>query len=246
MMKYAFLLLAVGLVVACEQENKIQVSKKESVVLNDSAMVEKVAVIEEEQDSVQPLKSLTELESLADTSFVRLADYSNDFAFDMRYATDNNFLKTTVYDCAECYTRAKTAKQLLKANTAFLTQGYRIKFFDCYRPLDVQKRMWKLVPNPMYVADPSKGSIHNRGGAVDITLVDMEGKELPMGTGFDFFGQKAHHTYKDLPAEVLEHRKLLKTTMEKYGFNAIESEWWHYNLGAMTGSKVANFVWDCE
>lgn len=192
-------------------------------------------------DSVQPKP----LATLADTTFVRLASYSNAFSYDMRYATENNFLKAVVYDCAECYTRVATAKQLLKANEAFLEKGYHIKFFDCYRPLDVQKKMWKIMPNAMYVANPAKGSIHNKGGAVDITLVDALGNELPMGTEFDYFGEKAHHSYKELLPEVLKNRKYLRSTMENYGFKAIESEWWHYNLSTMTGAKVANFTWDC-
>lgn len=191
------------------------------------------------------LKPVDSLYKMSDTTFVRLADYSTDFSFDMRYATDNNFLKAQVYDCPECYTRAKTAQQLIKANTEFMTMGYHIKFFDCYRPLDVQKKMWKIVSNPIYVADPAKGSIHNKGGAVDITLVDREGNELPMGTEFDFFGEEAHHTYKDFPKEVLQNRNLLRSVMERYGFEPIESEWWHYNLKALVGAPVANFTWPC-
>lgn len=192
------------------------------------------------------LKPLDSLYKLIDTTFVRLGDYSTDFTFDMRYATDNNFLKAQVYDCPECYTRARTAQQLIKANTEFMTMGYHIKFFDCYRPLDVQKKMWKIVPNAMYVADPAKGSIHNKGGAVDITLVDEEGNELPMGTEFDFFGQEAHHTFKDFPKEILQNRDLLRSVMERYGFEPIESEWWHYNLKELLGAPVANFTWPCD
>ncbi len=185
-------------------------------------------------------------DGLADTTFVRLADFSKDFAYDMRYATTNNFLKAQVYDCAECYTRVKTAKALLKANKVFMEQGYRIKFFDCYRPNSVQHKMWKIVPNPQYVADPVKGSIHNKGGAVDITLVSLEGKELDMGTDFDFFGKRAYHDNTDLPAQVLQNRKLLKETMEQHGFWSIRTEWWHYNLAAASNDKVDDFKWECN
>ena len=80
-----------------------------------------------------------------------------------------------MYDCAECFLRLKTVKALIMANDKFIKKGYKIKLFDCYRPLDIQKKMWALVPNPEYVADPAKGSIHNRGGAVDITLVTLDG-----------------------------------------------------------------------
>ena len=187
-----------------------------------------------------------DLTGIADTAFVRLADYSGEFRYDLRYATSNNFLKTQVYPCAECYTRAKTARALLMANTNLMDKGYRIKFFDCYRPNAVQYKMWELVPNPQYVANPVKGSIHNRGGAVDITLVTLEGEAVDMGTDFDFFGKRAYHDNTELPANVLENRRLLKETMESYGFWSIRTEWWHYNLSAASNDPVANFIWNCE
>ncbi|MGB5500207.1 MAG: M15 family metallopeptidase, partial [Maribacter sp.] len=90
-----------------------------------------------------------------------------------------------------------------------------------------------------------KGSIHNKGGAVDITLVTMDGEELDMGTDFDFFGKRAYHDNLDLPQDVLDNRKLLKETMEKHGFWSIRTEWWHYNLSAASNDKVADFKWNC-
>ena len=181
-----------------------------------------------------------------DTTFVNLKDYSKDFVYDMKYATSDNFLKAKVYDCAECFLRLKTVKAIVQANEAFMGMGYKIKFFDCYRPLDIQKKMWKIVSNPSYVADPSKGSIHNRGGAVDITLVDFNGKELDMGTSFDFFGVEAGHDYFNLSPEILANRELLKKTMKENGFNALDSEWWHYNLKSALNDKVSNAKWNCD
>ncbi len=181
-----------------------------------------------------------------DTTFVNIKDYSKDFVYDMKYATSDNFLKAKVYDCAECFLRLKTVKAIVQANEAFMKMGYKIKFFDCYRPLDIQKKMWKIVSNPSYVADPSKGSIHNRGGAVDITLVDFNGKELDMGTSFDFFGVEAGHDYFNLSPEILANRELLKKTMKENGFNALDSEWWHYNLKSALNDKVSNAKWNCD
>ncbi len=199
------------------------------------------------QSSIAPgedaLKSLVDM---ADTTFVRLADYSSDFEYDLRYATENNFLKAKVYNCAECYTRVKTAKALIKANNDFIEQGYKIKFYDCYRPNSVQYKMWEIVPNPQYVANPVKGSIHNKGGAVDITLVTLSGDELDMGTDFDFFGKKAYHDNMDLPKEILKNRKVLKETMEKYGFWSVRTEWWHYNLSSASNDRIADFKWECN
>jgi len=178
--------------------------------------------------------------------FVLLRSLSNDFVFDMKYATPDNFLKQAVYDCGECYLRKSTAKALVKANEEFKSLGYRIKLFDCYRPLSVQKKMWKILPGTHYVANPAKGSKHNRGAAVDLTLVDAQGKELDMGTPFDFFGKKAHHTCTTLPKKVLENRKLLKDVLNKYNFKSIFSEWWHYEYRPEMQSKVEDFQWQCK
>jgi D-alanyl-D-alanine dipeptidase len=184
---------------------------------------------------------------VADTTFVNLRDYSNDFIYDMKYATSDNFLKAKVYDCGECFLRFKTVKALVKANQKFIKKGYRIKLFDCYRPLEIQKKMWAIVANPEYVADPKKGSIHNRGGAVDITLVDENGVALDMGTDFDHFGPEAAHDYDKLSDEIKKNRKLLRNTMTSFGFRIFESEWWHYNLKKSAKNfDVSNTKWKCD
>lgn len=240
-MRKLFHILIVFIVILSCKENP---SDKKEV---EQSIIKKVEVSDStSQRHLEPQKSFKNFEDVADTTFVRLADFSDGFAYDLRYATENNFLKEKVYDCAECYTRVKTAKALLSANEDFKKEGVRIKFFDCYRPNSVQYKMWKIVPNPQYVANPKKGSIHNKGGAVDITLETLEGKELDMGTDFDFFGKKAYHDNFDLPQEILHNRKLLKETMEKHGFWSIRTEWWHYNLSAASNDKVANFKWKCD
>lgn len=236
-MRLSLAVLILCILGSCKQREPKQTvvspPKVEAIVLDTVADVPLIA----------PLKTF---DGLADSTFVRLADFNTDFVYDLRYATENNFLKAKVYECAECYTRVKTAKALIAANNEFLTHGYRIKFYDCYRPNDVQYKMWELVPNPQYVANPVKGSIHNKGGAVDITLVDSMGTELNMGTDFDFFGRRAYHDNFDLPADILHNRKLLKETMESHGFWSIRTEWWHYNFSAASNDKVANFKWPCS
>jgi len=185
-------------------------------------------------------------QEIADTTFVNLKDFSRDFIYDMKYATEDNFLKAKVYDCAECLLRFKTVQALIVANNDFKKKGFKIKLYDCYRPLSIQKKMWEIVSNPEYVADPKKGSIHNRGGAVDISLVDNNGKEVDMGTAFDFFGIQASHNYTKLSSEVKSNRKFLKKVMIKNGFNSFDSEWWHYNLKTGLKDKVSNQKWNCE
>lgn len=240
-----FIVLLIGLLFAgCKREKRI-VEKEDTEVVKElyqDTLKTKTIEYKVQKTKLDPIP----LASLADSTFIRLADYSDGFAYDMRYATENNFLKEKVYDCAECYTRVKTAKALLAANADFKKSGVRIKFFDCYRPNSVQYKMWKIVPNPQYVANPKKGSIHNKGGAVDITLESLDGVELDMGTDFDYFGKRAYHDMTDLPQQILDNRKLLKETMESHGFWSIRTEWWHYNLSSASNDPIADFKWDCN
>lgn len=178
----------------------------------------------------------------ADTSYVYLEDYSNEFVLDLRYATENNFLKKKVYPCAECMMAYETVKGLINANKMFVEKGFRIKIFDCYRPRAVQYKMWEILPDSRYVANPAgKGSAHNRGLAVDLTLINLKGEELDMGTGFDYFGEEAHHAHIELPDTVIKNRILLKSIMESAGFSAITTEWWHYYLITDNEYEPADF-----
>jgi zinc D-Ala-D-Ala dipeptidase len=183
---------------------------------------------------------------IKDTTFVNLKWYSSDFAYDMKYATSDNFLKSKVYECGECYLRLKTVKALIKANQMAQKYGFRIKLFDCYRPLVIQKKMWAIFPDPNFVANPLKGSIHNKGNAVDITLIDRAGKELEMGTEFDYFGPEASHKFGFLSDTIKSNRNLLKKIMTNSKFNSFETEWWHYNLKKGIDDKVSNFKWKCD
>ncbi|MEW7290213.1 M15 family metallopeptidase [Aquimarina sp. 2304DJ70-9] len=178
--------------------------------------------------------------------FVNIETVSNDFVLDMKYATSDNFLKEKVYSCARCYVRKNVAEAIIKANKDFMAKGYRIKFFDCYRPHSVQKKMWKIFPNPGYVADPKGGSIHNKGAALDLTLVKLDGSAVDMGTNFDHFGKEAHHSYSKHSKIVLANRKLLRETMQKHGFKTIRTEWWHYNYQSEKKYRISDFKWDCD
>jgi D-alanyl-D-alanine dipeptidase len=188
----------------------------------------------------------TQNSAIDDTTFVKVSDYSKALVFDLKYATSDNFLGEQVYQCGECYLRYKTLKALLVAQAKLKSKGFQFKLFDCYRPLSVQQKMWTLVSDPAYVADPAKGSLHNRGAAIDLTLVDKNGNELDFGTPFDFFGEKASHSYVELPKEVLKNRAYLKKVMTESGFTIFPSEWWHYNIEGGEEFPVANFTWPCN
>ncbi len=151
--------------------------------------------------------------------------------YDLRYATTNNFMQRLMYPggTSKTFMRAPAAAALKKVQTELNILGLGLKIFDAYRPFSVTEKFWELVHDERYVANPSKGSGHNKGIAVDLTIINLNnGIELDMGTGFDNFSDTAHHAFTKLPEEVLQNRELLKSTMEKYGFKAFDSEWWHY------------------
>jgi zinc D-Ala-D-Ala dipeptidase len=164
---------------------------------------------------------------------------------DIRYATANNFTKAQIYDCAKCLLRPEAAKAIAKAHAALKKQGYGgLKMFDCYRPRPYQQRLWDKVPDPNYVTPPAKGSMHSRGAAVDLTIIDKNGKELDMGTEYDFFGPEAHFDYTNLSKTVLDNRKLLRSTLAKYGFEGIRTEWWHFSYRKKK-YELSEYIWKC-
>jgi len=164
---------------------------------------------------------------------------------DIRYATADNFTKSKIYDCPRCLLRPEAAKALVKAHKALQKKGLGLKMFDCYRPRPYQQRLWDKVPNPDYVTPPAKGSMHSRGAAVDLTIVDEKGNELDMGTPYDFFGKEAHTDNMNLPAPVLANRRLLRETLEAVGFKGIRTEWWHFSFQGKN-YPLSDYVWPCE
>ncbi len=153
-------------------------------------------------------------------------------AFDFRYATNNNFMGIKLYPATNTtYLRNTAALALGSVQSDLQKNGFGIKIFDAYRPYSITEKMWELVKDDRYAANPKYGSGHNRGIAVDVTIIDLKTKvPLDMGTDFDNFSDTAHHAFKNLSKEILENRLLLKLVMEKYGFKALETEWWHYAL----------------
>ena len=153
--------------------------------------------------------------------------------YELRYAGRNNFMHRRMYAAhtRSTFMRLQAAKALLIVQTKLKPQGYGLKIWDAYRPYSVTEKFWEMVKDERYVANPAKGSGHNRGIAVDLTIIVLAtGKELDMGTGFDNFTDTAHHTFTQLSPAILQNRKLLKDAMESAGFIAFESEWWHYSL----------------
>lgn len=201
---------------------------------------------------VHPSKDVAEKSNAApaptessNVEFVDLKMLVSSIRLDIRYATTNNFTKAKIYDCPRCLLRPEPARAIAAAQLALQKKGLGLKMFDCYRPRPYQQRLWDKVPNPNYVTPPAKGSMHARGAAVDLTIVDAQGKELDMGTTYDFFGVEAHTDYTKLPAEVLKNRELLRKTLEDVGFKGIRTEWWHFSFQGKD-FPLSSYVWPCK
>lgn len=196
--------------------------------------------------AIEPKLEATKLSFDYDTTkWTDVGLVESSIVLDLKYATTDNFVDTKMYDCARCFLRPVVADRILDIHHALQEKGYGLKMFDCYRPRPIQWKLWEKVPDPRYVADPRKGSMHNRGGAVDLTIVDRKGNELDMGTAFDFFGKEAYHDYTEHSDKINANRKLLKESMEQFGFKAIRTEWWHYSYRAKQYA-LDDMVWNCK
>ena len=152
-------------------------------------------------------------------------------AVEMKYATTDNFLHADVYGgINRCLIKRDVAEALVLVQQNLAAQGLGLKVLDCYRPHPVQFRMWEILPQAGYVAPPQSGSNHNRGGAVDVTLVDSRGRERRMPTEFDSFTPQAWQAATEgLTQEQIQNKVTLRSAMTARGFTTVRKEWWHYN-----------------
>lgn len=148
--------------------------------------------------------------------------------FDIRYATAANPTGEPLYPFPGAFLRRSTAAKLVEAAAALKDRGFLLVVYDAYRPLSAQKALWKAKPDPRFVADPRKGSSHNKGAAVDLGLASLDGRALEMPSAFDEFGPRARHGAPGVPAEARARAEALKAAMTAAGFEPLEDEWWHY------------------
>jgi len=172
------------------------------------------------QIKLSPEKQLVEISKIAPA-----------IQLDIRYATTNNFMHQRMYTQARAFARLPVVKALKAVEAELALQGLGLKIYDAYRPYAVTVQFYKKASDKNFVADPKKGSKHNRGCAIDLSLINLKtGKELDMPTPFDSFSPMAAADYPNLPAIVLQNRLTLKTAMERHGFRVLSNEWWHFDF----------------
>lgn len=165
-----------------------------------------------------------------DKRLVNLETFIPGIAIDIRYATANNFMHRQLYPIAKAYLRYPAALALREVETELAAQELGLKIFDAYRPYSITEAMWEPIKDADFVADPRQGSRHNRGAAVDLTLIDLHtGQEVPMPSNYDEFSDRARRNYTRGSAEQLANRQKLEEVMKRHAFEPLPSEWWHFD-----------------
>lgn len=210
--------------------------KTQKEVLKDTAFVEIDSLTKEKADGIPLPKNFSLIETNQDSGFI----------LNLKYATDDNFTKKALYPCAKCILRTEVAERLKIASAVLKKKSYRLVLLDCYRPKHVQEALWKVKPDPHFVMRPWKGSPHSRGIAVDVSLADMDGQVLDMGSAFDEFSTRSYYASSEISEKQKSLRWILKSAMNKAGFSGIRTEWWHFQFGLSRNYAVEDFGWSCE
>lgn len=164
---------------------------------------------------------------------------------DIRYATKNNFAKRAVYKQAKAFARRPVVEALQEVQKELNLSGLGLKIFDGYRPYSVTVKFYEIANDKNFVANPKDGSRHNRGCAIDLTLISLKtGKELEMPTPYDSFAPEAAANFSNLPDQVIKNRAILIKTMEKYGFNVLANEWWHFDFNGWRNFELMDIPFE--
>jgi D-alanyl-D-alanine dipeptidase len=205
---------------------------------------------------VEPIKPVAELLPAAlaakpplepgefrSADLVELVTLDSTIKLDIRYATTRNFLSTPLYSQARAFLQRPAAQALVRVQHALRREGYGLLIHDAYRPWYVTKIFWDATSpeNHKFVADPAVGSRHNRGCAVDLTLVDLKsGEPITMPSLYDEMSARAYPTFDGGPAEPRRLRELLRRHMEAEGFDVYEFEWWHFDYRDWRSYAIQN------
>ncbi len=167
----------------------------------------------------------------ADMELVDLEKLIPGIKLDIRYATKNNFTGEIIYTIAKAFARKPVALALKKVQDSLAFHNLGLRIYDAYRPYSATLKFYEVYPDTNFVANPKYGSRHNRGCAIDLTLIDLNTNlEIPMPSEFDDFSEKAHPDYTDLTPEVIENRTFLFNIMSQFGFTHYPTEWWHFDF----------------
>ncbi len=173
-------------------------------------------------------------EQIAENNLMELVDleiHIPGIVTDIRYATSNNFTGEQIYTEARAFARRPVSEALGKVQDSLSAHGLGLKIYDAYRPYSASVKFWEVYPDTNFVADPKYGSRHNRGCAVDVTLINLNtGEKIPMPTDYDDFSEKAHPQYMELSEDVIFNRSLLFGIMRSFGFTHYPTEWWHFDF----------------
>jgi D-alanyl-D-alanine dipeptidase len=181
------------------------------------------------------MQNLKNIFSEKGSNLVKLLDVDSDFIVDLRYATSDNFTGEIIYKSGECYIDEHTCRLLIEAKEIFKKDGYRVKVWDAYRPISAQRKFWEVFPNNDFVARPPDMSTltsfrpsHMSGMCVDITLTDVDGKDIEMPSQFDDLTERASLMCPLTSEMGRKNGEYLKSVMEKVGFASYINEWWHF------------------
>jgi zinc D-Ala-D-Ala dipeptidase len=181
------------------------------------------------------------------SDLVELTTLDNTILFDIRYATDNNFLGTRIYDEARAFMQRPAAEAVVRVHHALAKSGYGLLIHDAYRPWYVTKMFWDATPvdKHEFVANPEKGSRHNRGCAVDLTLFELATKKVvEMTSAYDEMTDRAKPSYTGGTPEQRAQRDRLRAAMEAEGFTVYEVEWWHFDFKDWKKYPIGNVTFD--
>lgn len=180
-----------------------------------------------------------------DNRLVNLEKFIPGIRIDIRYATENNFTKTRIYTSPKAYLRKPAAEALKKVQKDLKKEGLGIVIYDAYRPYAATLYFYEVYKDTVFVASPRTGSIHNRGCAVDLGLIDLKtGRYIEMPTEFDSFTKEAAAYYPDLSPAQIANRKKLQQVMVRHGFDIYEDEWWHFNYGDREKYKLMDIPFE--
>ncbi len=205
-------------------------SSRDGGVLPDGPSVRYAGVTQSDLTESRQETGVTKSAPSSDDEMVAVKDYAPSIRVELKYAGKKNMTGRRLYDYHEAYLRYGTVRKLIRAQKKLEKYGMGLKIWDAYRTPAAQKKLWAVCPNPAYVSDPSKGySSHTRGSAVDVTLVDADGTELVMPTGFDNLTKLADRDYSDIDDEFArDNARMLEKIMKSCGFTPYSEEWWHY------------------